>query len=47
MKINKFNQSEMIENEPYIIICFNVNLKQNDNNPEGVLKGVPVRELKI
>lgn len=46
MKINKFNQSEMIENEPYIIICFNVNLKQNDNNPEGVLKGVPVRGIK-
>ena len=33
-------------NEPYIIICFNVNLKREDNNPEGVLKGEPIRGIK-
>ena len=42
--ISKFNES--IESEPYIIICFNINLKQDDNNPEGVLKGDPIRGIK-
>jgi hypothetical protein len=37
--LNKFN-------EPYIIICFNVNLEKEDNNPEGVLKGEPIRGIK-
>jgi len=42
--ISKFNEN--LENEPYIIIYFNINLKQDDNNPEGVLKGEPIRGIK-
>lgn len=42
--ISKFNEN--IDNEPYIIICFNINLKKDDNNPEGLLKGEPIRGIK-
>ncbi len=47
--INKFESFEgktPKEIEPYIIICFNVNLKKDDNNPEGVLKGEPIKGVK-
>lgn len=34
------------DKEPYIIICFSANMKKDDNNPEGILKGKPVRGIK-
>ena len=42
--INKYNES--IENEPYIIMVFNMNLRVEDENPEGILKSPPIRGIK-
>lgn len=42
--LSKFNES--LDNEPYIIMVFNANLKVDDNNPEGLLKGQPIRGIK-
>lgn len=42
--INKYNES--IENEPYIIMVFNMNLRKDDENPDGILKSPPIRGIK-
>jgi|688.fasta_scaffold647999_1 hypothetical protein len=42
--INKYNEN--IENEPYFIMVFNMNLKKDDVNPEGILKSPPIRGIK-
>ena len=38
--IKKLNEN--LDSEP----CFSVNLKQDDKNPEGILKGEPIRGIK-
>jgi hypothetical protein len=34
------------DNEPYFIMVFNMNLKKDDVNPEGILKSPPIRGIK-
>jgi hypothetical protein len=42
--INKYNEN--IDNEPYIIMVFNMNLSNENTSPEGILKSPPVRGIK-
>jgi hypothetical protein len=43
--IQTFNEN-IDDNEPYIIMCFNINLKRDDINPEGILKSPPIKGIK-
>jgi hypothetical protein len=42
--INKYNEG--LDNEPYFIMVFNMNLKSDDKTPEGLLKSQPIRGIK-
>lgn len=45
--MKKFTESvtEGLENEPYIHMLFNMNLRGGDN-PEGILKSPPIKGIK-
>lgn len=46
-KFNSFSKvSESLDNEPYLHMIFNINLRAKDDNPDGILKSPPIRGIK-